>query len=77
MEGKTVRVVGALLALVWATTATATSGVVQEVRMAAGPDMTRVVLDLSQPVSHTVFTLQDPLRVVVDLHRANIDAAAA
>jgi N-acetylmuramoyl-L-alanine amidase len=77
MSGKIIRLVGALLALVWMSVAAGTTGIVHKVRLAAGPDVTRVVLDLSQPLSHTVFTLNDPLRVVVDLHSANIDSARA
>jgi len=75
MSGKIVRVAIAMLVLVWASAAAGATGVVHKVRMASGPDMTRVVLDLSHPVSHTVFTLDNPLRVVVDLHRANLDVA--
>lgn len=75
MSGKIVRVAAAMLVLVGASAAAGTTGVVHKVRMASGPDMTRVVLDLSRPVSHTVFTLDNPLRVVVDLHRASVDAA--
>lgn len=37
-------------------------------RMWAAPDNTRVVLDLSDPVSYELFTLSSPARVVVDLH---------
>jgi N-acetylmuramoyl-L-alanine amidase len=40
---------------------------VQAVRIWAGPDSTRVVLDVSSNIDHTLFTLHDPERVVVDI----------
>lgn len=43
------------------------------VRMWAGPDHTRVVLDLSQPVEHKLFALSDPDRVVIDLKNSRFD----
>ena len=50
---------------------------VQGVRIWAGPERTRVVLDVTDPVDHTLFTLTSPNRVVVDLHRGRIDLDAA
>ncbi|GAB4169494.1 MAG: N-acetylmuramoyl-L-alanine amidase AmiB [Wenzhouxiangellaceae bacterium] len=49
---------------------------VRNVRVWAGPDKTRVVLDLDQESTHTVFTLDDPDRVVIDLpgSRTGLDA---
>ncbi len=47
--------------------ALAASAELQEVRLWASPDSTRVVLDLSAPVSYAVFTLADPDRIVIDL----------
>jgi len=40
---------------------------VLDVRLGIHPDMTRVVLDLSEPPGYRVFTLADPYRVVIDL----------
>lgn len=40
---------------------------VQGVRSWSGPDHTRVVFDLTSPVEHRLFTLDDPARVVVDI----------
>lgn len=40
---------------------------VSGIRVWAAPDNTRVVLDLSGPVDHKLFTLTDPHRVVLDL----------
>jgi N-acetylmuramoyl-L-alanine amidase len=44
---------------------------VKDVRVWAGPDSTRVVFDLSGPAEHSVMTLSDPDRVVVDISSAN------
>ena len=47
---------------------TAAAGVqVEGVRMWPAPDHTRLVLDLSQPVDHRLFSLENPDRVVIDL----------
>lgn len=49
--------------------------VIKDVRLWAGPDGTRLVFDLSAPVDHTVLTLENPDRVVVDIPSASIDGA--
>ncbi len=64
----------AALALVVATAFGAASDGVDKIRIAAASGSTRVVLDLKRPVGHTVFTLSNPARVVVDLHGTTIDA---
>ena len=46
---------------------------VKDVRLWAGPDATRLVFDLSAPVEHSVITLQDPDRVVIDISGARVD----
>lgn len=43
---------------------------VKDVRLWAGPDATRVVFDLSGPARHTLSTLHNPERVVVDVAAA-------
>lgn len=48
---------------------------IKDVRLWAGPDGTRLVFDLSAPVEHTVLTLDNPNRVVVDIPAATIDSA--
>ena len=50
---------------------------IKEVRLWAGPDGTRLVFDLSEPVEHSVLTLDNPDRVVVDIPGAVIDATRA
>jgi N-acetylmuramoyl-L-alanine amidase len=49
--------------------------VIKDVRLWAGPDGTRLVFDLSAPVDHTVLTLENPDRVVVDIPSASIEGA--
>ncbi len=45
---------------------------VKNLRMWRAPDHTRLVLDLSRPVEHRLFTLENPDRLVVDLQRAKL-----
>jgi N-acetylmuramoyl-L-alanine amidase len=47
----------------------------QGLRLWAAPDHTRVVFDTSAPVSHKVFSLQNPERVVVDVPAATAAAS--
>jgi N-acetylmuramoyl-L-alanine amidase len=49
---------------------------VSDVRLWAGPEGTRLVLDLSAPVRYEVFSLDNPNRIVVDLERAVLAARA-
>src|SRR5690554_3649337 len=49
---------------------------VKDVRVWAGPDATRVVFDLSGPANHSVMTLQNPERVVVDISSAKAPTLA-
>lgn len=48
--------------------------IIKDVRLWAGPDGTRLVFDLSAPVEHTVQTLENPNRVVVDIPAATIES---
>ena len=45
---------------------------VNDVRLWRAPDHTRVVLDLSAPVSHKVITLSKPDRIVIDIDSATL-----
>jgi N-acetylmuramoyl-L-alanine amidase len=45
---------------------------IMAVRTWAGPDHTRVVFDLTGSVEHSLFTLTDPHRVVIDLRNASV-----
>src|SRR4051812_11538051 len=48
---------------------------VKDIRLWAGPDSTRVVFDLSGPVNHTLNTLQDPDRIVIDITAAHLSSS--
>ncbi|MDH3839339.1 MAG: N-acetylmuramoyl-L-alanine amidase [Chromatiales bacterium] len=62
-----------LLGLIWVGCASAAPVEINGVRLSAAPDKTRVVLDLSGPVSHKIFSLSGPDRVVIDVEAARID----
>jgi N-acetylmuramoyl-L-alanine amidase len=66
---------GVLLAAHLAVATAGAEVAVRDVRLWEGPDSTRVVLDLSRPAGHKLFTLENPSRVVVDVKPANIDLA--
>lgn len=59
-----------LLAL--ASAVAAAEATVESVRLWADDGRTRVVLDLSRPAEHTIFTLRGPDRLVVDLKDARL-----
>lgn len=48
---------------------------VENIRIWAEGDKTRVVLDLSRPVEHSIFTLRGPDRLVVDLKEGRLATA--
>lgn len=52
----------------------ASASIVQGVRLFAAPDYTRLVLDLSSPVTHELSYLSDPERVVIDIPSAAMAA---
>jgi N-acetylmuramoyl-L-alanine amidase len=64
--------------LLWLATAAATAApaALQDIRIWASPDSTRVVLDLSAPVAWNMFTLEGPDRVVIDFADLDADLAA-
>ncbi len=45
---------------------------VQQLRVWRAPDHTRLVFDVSGPLEHRLFTLQDPPRIVVDMDNARL-----
>lgn len=45
---------------------------IQQLRVWRAPDHTRLVFDLSGPLEHRLFTLQDPHRIVVDMDNARL-----
>ena len=68
-----VTVVGLLLATLAVDALAATQ--VRSVRLWRAPDNTRLVFDLSGPVQHSVFTLQSPDRLVIDINGATLGGA--
>lgn len=55
--------------------AEAVGGEVRNLRVWAGPDSTRAVLDLDQTVDYRLFTLDDPARVVIDIDGVGVKQA--
>lgn len=64
-----------LLGLLATATVHAAPVEVRDLRLWAGPESTRVVLDLSAAVKYQVFTLSGPERVVIDLEQATMDTS--
>jgi len=62
-----------LLLVAYAVDAVAASQV-KSVRLWRAPDNTRLVFDLSGPVEHSLFTLQSPDRLVIDINGATLGA---
>ncbi len=48
---------------------------VSGMRLWTGPDHTRVVFDISEPVEHSVFALSGPDRIVIDMQGAKLAAS--
>ncbi|MDT8439541.1 MAG: N-acetylmuramoyl-L-alanine amidase [Wenzhouxiangellaceae bacterium] len=67
-------VIACLLLAIVVPKAPLAAGTVENVRVWAGPDKTRVVLDLDARADYQVFTLDNPDRVVVDLAGASIES---
>ena len=61
------RIIAALILSTVACTCLAGRAAVQNVRMWPAPDRTRIVFDVDGPLEHTLFVLNNPARVVVDL----------
>lgn len=69
---KTLKIAGQLLTLVSALLCASlafANARITGVRVWTAPDSTRMVFDLSGPVEHNLFTLQNPARVVIDLSK--------
>jgi N-acetylmuramoyl-L-alanine amidase len=72
------RAVWAVLLLSVLPAAAAEVARLQDIRLWAGPEQTRIVFDLSGPIEHSVFTLDNPDRVVIDIrHARRIEALKA
>ncbi len=53
--------------------ALAAPATLQDIRLWASPDSTRIVFDLSAPAGYSLFTLEGPARVVIDLEQVSGD----
>lgn len=53
----------------------AESARLENVRIWAAPDNTRIVFDVSAPVEHRIATLEDPKRVVIDIPRLRLNTS--
>ncbi|HEV7610116.1 MAG TPA: N-acetylmuramoyl-L-alanine amidase [Steroidobacteraceae bacterium] len=70
--GKRLGVWFALLASVAGVSGNLVAAEIRDIRVSATETGTRVVLDLSGPVKHTAFLLDDPGRVVLDVSRSSL-----
>lgn len=61
-----------LLAILCSGIVSASNVVVEDARLWAAPDNTRVVFDISAPVEHSLFSLSKPNRIVLDLRKAQL-----
>ena len=73
MERKIARLL-ALLAITAAASSPLVAAEIRDVRIAASETGTRVVLELSGPVKHNAFVLDDPARVVLDVAKSSLRA---
>jgi N-acetylmuramoyl-L-alanine amidase len=69
------RAIGLIVLLLTSASAAAATPTLRDIRVWASPDSTRVVLDLSEPASYTVFSLDSPDRIVIDFERIEADAS--
>lgn len=75
MPGMMVRWVLLAMSLLSAGVLAARPAEVQGIRLSGDAGNTRVVIDLNTPASHTLFTLQNPPRIVLDVHGARINGS--
>jgi N-acetylmuramoyl-L-alanine amidase len=69
-----VTIATALIALLVAVIQSANAASVEAVRLWHAPDHTRLVFDLSDPVEHRLFTLENPHRLVIDINKTSLKA---
>lgn len=69
------RLLLAITMLMFASTTWAGQSDVMGVRIWPAPDNTRLVFDLSGPIEHSLFTLKNPDRIVIDLQNARLNGS--
>lgn len=72
-QGDGMRVILAVILMMCTALASAAPVSVEGVRLWGAPDHTRIVLDVSASVKHSLFTLEKPDRVVIDLQDAKLN----
>jgi N-acetylmuramoyl-L-alanine amidase len=68
--------IGFLFLLLAAGSTAAQAAALKDVRVWGSPDSTRVVLDLTEPATYTLFTLSGPERIVIDFDAIDADLGA-
>ena len=68
--------IGFLLLLLASGSAAAQAVALKDVRVWGSPDSTRLVLDLTAPVTYNLFTLSGPERIVIDIDAIDADLKA-
>ncbi len=68
------RIIAALILSTVAFTCLAGQTAVKSVRIWPAPDRTRIVFDVNGPLEHTLFVLNNPARVVVDLRDTSLES---
>ncbi|MFT7246577.1 MAG: N-acetylmuramoyl-L-alanine amidase [Candidatus Azotimanducaceae bacterium] len=65
-----------LLSMLLLSSVSAVAGLasIDSVRVRQSPERTRIVFDVSQPIEHTVFALNNPRRLVIDIPGATMSA---
>ncbi len=63
-----------LLTLLCHPLAFASPATIDSVRVRQSPERTRIVFDVSRPIEHKVFALQNPRRLVIDVENATMNA---
>ncbi len=76
-RGRIARLAGCLsLSILLLTTGLAhAAATVENIRVRPSPERTRIVFDLSNPVEHRIFSLENPARLVIDIEDAASKAA--
>ncbi len=64
-----------LLGAALLTTSISSAAIVENLRTYRSPDYTRIVFDLDKPLKHTIFALDNPDRVVIDLQASSLAKA--
>ena len=70
LQKRLIRLLAVLVLLLFTTTSFATQ--VNTMRMWSSPESTRVVFDINAPVEHSILTLSNPSRIVIDMKNTRL-----